>query len=89
MQNSAKTAVGHPPHPLDGLQLTRLQQAVEGLNSEQLAWASGYLAGLGAVQPTAGRAANRLPQERFGDFVTRRGLVKPVIDPAEDTHDIE
>ncbi len=61
MQNNAKRAVGFPPHPLDGLQLTRLQQAVEGLNSEQLAWASGYLAGLGAVQPAPERAANEAP----------------------------
>ncbi|MEJ2463918.1 MAG: flavodoxin domain-containing protein [Candidatus Thiodiazotropha sp.] len=61
MQNNAKRAVGFPPHPLDGLQLTRLQQAVEGLNSEQLAWASGYLAGLGSVQPVPERAANEAP----------------------------
>lgn len=31
-------------------------------------------------------AANRLPNERFGDFVIRSGLVKPVIVPAEDYH---
>jgi sulfite reductase beta subunit-like hemoprotein len=29
----------------------------------------------------------RLADERFGDFVIRRGLVKPVIDPAEDYHE--
>jgi sulfite reductase (NADPH) hemoprotein beta-component len=34
-------------------------------------------------------AANRLSDERFGDFVIRRGLVKPVIDPAEDYHEID
>ncbi len=61
MHNSANRAVGLPPHPLDGLQLTRLQQAVEGLNSEQLTWASGYLAGLGAVQSAPERAANEVP----------------------------
>jgi sulfite reductase (NADPH) flavoprotein alpha-component len=61
MQNIANTAVGFPPHPLDGLQLSRLQQAVEGLSSEQLAWASGYLAGLREVQPTSGKAANEAP----------------------------
>jgi sulfite reductase (NADPH) hemoprotein beta-component len=31
-------------------------------------------------------ADERLPQERFGDFVIRQGLVKPVINPAEDYH---
>jgi sulfite reductase (NADPH) flavoprotein alpha-component len=41
------------------MQLTRLQQAVEGLNNEQLTWASGYLAGLGAVQSSIGKAANQ------------------------------
>jgi sulfite reductase (NADPH) hemoprotein beta-component len=30
--------------------------------------------------------SERLPQERFGDFVIRRAVVKPVIDPAEDYH---
>ncbi|WP_369160523.1 assimilatory sulfite reductase (NADPH) hemoprotein subunit [Candidatus Thiodiazotropha sp. LNASS1] len=32
-------------------------------------------------------AGERLPQERFGDFTVRCGLVKPVIDPAEDYHE--
>jgi sulfite reductase (NADPH) hemoprotein beta-component len=32
-------------------------------------------------------AAERQPDERFGDFVVRRGLVKPVINPAEDYHE--
>ena len=58
MENTAKTTDGIPSHPLDGLQLTRLQQAVEGLNNQQLVWASGYLAGLGAVQPSIVKAAN-------------------------------
>ncbi|MEW8333992.1 MAG: flavodoxin domain-containing protein [Candidatus Thiodiazotropha sp.] len=61
MENRAMTQSILPTHPLDGLQLTRLQQAVEGLNSEQLIWASGYLAGLGAVQPAIGEAANEAP----------------------------
>ncbi|MES9971350.1 MAG: assimilatory sulfite reductase (NADPH) flavoprotein subunit [Candidatus Thiodiazotropha sp.] len=61
MENSAKTIAGFPSHPLDGLQLTRLQQAVEGLNSQQLVWASGYLAGLGAVQPSAAKAVDEAP----------------------------
>ena len=32
-------------------------------------------------------AENRLAEERFGDFVIRHGLVRPVIDPAEDYHE--
>ena len=53
MQSSARTEVEPAPYPLDGSQLTRLQQAVLGLSGEQLTWASGYLAGLGAVSPDA------------------------------------
>lgn len=34
-------------------------------------------------------AAERLPDERFGDFVIRSGRVKPVIDPAEDYHETD
>ncbi len=34
-------------------------------------------------------AAERLPEERFGDFSVRYGLVKPVIDPAEDYHEAD
>ncbi len=51
MYNNANRVVGSSSHPLPRLQLTRLQQAVEGLNPEQLVWASGYLAGLGALPP--------------------------------------
>jgi sulfite reductase (NADPH) flavoprotein alpha-component len=61
MQNSANNAVGFPAHPLDVSQLSRLHQAVAGLNSEQLAWASGYLAGLGAVEPAAGKEVDEAP----------------------------
>lgn len=61
MQNTAKTAVGNTDRPLNGLQLTRLHQAVEDLNAEQLAWASGYLAGLGASLPSVQPAANESP----------------------------
>jgi sulfite reductase (NADPH) hemoprotein beta-component len=32
-------------------------------------------------------SAERLPRERFGDFAIRYGLVKPVINPAEDYHE--
>ncbi|MCU7853972.1 MAG: assimilatory sulfite reductase (NADPH) hemoprotein subunit [Candidatus Thiodiazotropha sp. (ex Monitilora ramsayi)] len=34
-------------------------------------------------------ALQRKQNERFGDFVIRSGLVKPVINPAEDYHDID
>jgi sulfite reductase (NADPH) flavoprotein alpha-component len=61
MENSAKTIEGVSVHPLDGLALTRLRQAVEGLSNEQLSWASGYLAGLGSVQSAVARAANEAP----------------------------
>jgi sulfite reductase (NADPH) flavoprotein alpha-component len=50
-----------PAHPLDDLQLSRLQQALEGLNSEQLVWASGYLAALASYQPKLKPAANESP----------------------------
>ncbi|MCG7965739.1 MAG: flavodoxin domain-containing protein [Candidatus Thiodiazotropha taylori] len=50
-----------PQHPLDDLQLTRLQQAIDGLNSDQLVWASGYLAALAAYQPKLKQAANESP----------------------------
>ncbi|MGB5834217.1 MAG: assimilatory sulfite reductase (NADPH) hemoprotein subunit [Thiohalocapsa sp.] len=32
-------------------------------------------------------ATERLPQERFGDFVVRAGIVRPVENPARDFHD--
>ncbi|MCU7812252.1 MAG: assimilatory sulfite reductase (NADPH) hemoprotein subunit [Candidatus Thiodiazotropha sp. (ex Notomyrtea botanica)] len=34
-------------------------------------------------------ATQRKQDERFGDYVIRSGLVKPVINPAEDYHDID
>ncbi|MEJ2591561.1 MAG: flavodoxin domain-containing protein, partial [Candidatus Thiodiazotropha sp.] len=58
MQITAKRAVGNPDRPLNGQQLTRLHQAVEALSAEQLTWASGYLAGLGASLPSTQPAAN-------------------------------
>jgi sulfite reductase (NADPH) hemoprotein beta-component len=32
-------------------------------------------------------AANRRPGERFGDYLVRDGIVRPVVNPAEDFHD--
>ncbi|MES9829914.1 MAG: flavodoxin domain-containing protein [Candidatus Thiodiazotropha sp.] len=61
MDNTAKTLDGFPSLPLEGLQLSRLQQAVEGLNNQQLTWASGYLAGLGALGPTVAKAPKQIP----------------------------
>ena len=49
MQNAANEAEVQGAFPLDGLQLSRIVQAVDGLSREQLTWASGYLAGLGAA----------------------------------------
>ena len=48
MQNAANDTAVSGGIALDGFQLSRLAQAVEGLSHEQLNWASGYLAGLGA-----------------------------------------
>jgi sulfite reductase (NADPH) flavoprotein alpha-component len=61
MQSSANTALGLPEPPLNGLLLSRLRQAVEGLSTDQLTWASGYLAGLGAVHPAGQTAADEMP----------------------------
>ena len=49
MQNAANQTLAQDTFPLDGFRLSRLAQAVEGLSREQLTWASGYLAGLGAA----------------------------------------
>lgn len=38
-------------NPLDNQQLQRLQSALEGMSSVQLAWVGGYLAGLGSQPP--------------------------------------
>ncbi|MES9816459.1 MAG: flavodoxin domain-containing protein [Candidatus Thiodiazotropha sp.] len=61
MDNTAKTLDDFPSLPLEGLQLSRLQRAVEGLNDQQLTWASGYLAGLGALEPTVAWAPKQIP----------------------------
>ncbi|MES9993821.1 MAG: flavodoxin domain-containing protein [Candidatus Thiodiazotropha sp.] len=95
MDNTAQNRQIFPSHPLDGLQLSRLQQAVEGLNNEQLTWASGYLAGLGAVQPAPGEAVNEAPRftviyathggnarsvaEALADAATSRGLAPRLV----------
>ncbi|MCU7812253.1 MAG: flavodoxin domain-containing protein [Candidatus Thiodiazotropha sp. (ex Notomyrtea botanica)] len=61
MQIAAETVANIPASPLSGLQISRLQQALEGLTPDQLNWASGYLAGQGAVLPAAQPVANDSP----------------------------
>lgn len=61
MQSIAEINVENSLHPLDNSQFTRLRQAVDGLSGEQLTWASGYLAGLGAHIPAAQPAAEITP----------------------------
>ncbi|MCU7920328.1 MAG: assimilatory sulfite reductase (NADPH) flavoprotein subunit [Candidatus Thiodiazotropha sp. (ex Epidulcina cf. delphinae)] len=53
MQNSAETLA---LCALSEFQLSRLSQAVEGLTADQLTWASGYLAGLGAEAKMSSQA---------------------------------
>ena len=55
MHNTAETDFNTPVHPLSEHQLSRLKQAVNDLNTEQLTWSSGYLAGLGAKPLPAAR----------------------------------
>ena len=45
MHNAANQAASWDNPPLDGFQLSRLAQAIDGFSGEQLTWASGYLAG--------------------------------------------
>ncbi|MCU7853973.1 MAG: flavodoxin domain-containing protein [Candidatus Thiodiazotropha sp. (ex Monitilora ramsayi)] len=61
MQIAAETVANIPASPLSGLQFSRLQQALEGLTPDQLTWASGYLAGQGAVLPAVQSVANDSP----------------------------
>ncbi|MES9988750.1 MAG: hypothetical protein ABW077_12620 [Candidatus Thiodiazotropha endolucinida] len=61
MDNTVKTLEDFSNHPLERLQLSRLLQAVEGLDKQQLTWASGYLAGLGVLEPTVAKAADQVP----------------------------
>lgn len=49
MPNAAPTVTDRAAPPLDGFQLSRLVEALEGLSPTQLTWASGYLAGIAAV----------------------------------------
>ena len=53
MQNTATKLTDNNAGQLGEVQLERLQQAAESLNSAQLNWASGYLAGLCAVPSPA------------------------------------
>jgi sulfite reductase (NADPH) flavoprotein alpha-component len=53
MQNTATTLTDNNAGQLGEVQLERLQQAAESLNSAQLNWASGYLAGLCAAPSPA------------------------------------
>lgn len=61
MQNAAHETVTPDAPALDGFQLSRLAQAVEGLNREQLTWASGYLAGLGSGRDLAPQPVESAP----------------------------
>ncbi|MES9831750.1 MAG: assimilatory sulfite reductase (NADPH) flavoprotein subunit [Candidatus Thiodiazotropha sp. DIVDIV] len=58
MEVVAKTTESFPANPLDDMQLSGLQHAIQSLNNEQLVWASGYLAGLVSLQPNGKVAAN-------------------------------
>jgi sulfite reductase (NADPH) flavoprotein alpha-component len=58
MQTATETVAEIPPSPLSGLQISRLQQALDGLTQEQLNWASGYLAGQAAATAPLQPAAN-------------------------------
>jgi sulfite reductase (NADPH) flavoprotein alpha-component len=95
MLNGIKTIEGFPFHPLDGLQLTHLRQAVAGLTSQQLVWASGYLAGLGALETACAESGNettaltilyatqggnaRSVAETLADSATGRGLTSRLV----------
>ncbi len=50
MRNAANDVSTGSDLPLNSFQLSRLAQAVEGLTQDQLTWASGYLAGMGAAR---------------------------------------
>ena len=63
MQNAAQVALEAAEHPIDASRLTQLTQAVQGLDPQQLSWASGYLAGLGAQA----QAQSQLPSTATSD----------------------
>jgi sulfite reductase (NADPH) flavoprotein alpha-component len=58
MQSASEIGAEIPPSPLSGLQISRLQQALDGLTQEQLNWASGFLAGQAAATTPLQPAAN-------------------------------
>lgn len=100
MPGAAPTATARPTGPLDGHEFSRLAQAIQGLSGEQLAWASGYLAGLAAPPrqdsddrrrltiPYASQGGNaRSVAEGLVEHAARSALVRPVVNPAEDYHD--
>lgn len=58
MQHSAELATATTASALDPPQLSALARAVEGFSRQQLHWASGYLAGLGAGAAVAPVAAD-------------------------------
>lgn len=76
MHNAAQTAEDFAVLPLDGFQLSRLTQALEGLGAEQLTWASGYLAGL-AGAPQAASKADAAPSMTIL-FATQGGNARTV-----------
>ncbi|MEJ2694231.1 MAG: flavodoxin domain-containing protein [Candidatus Thiodiazotropha sp.] len=54
------------------------------MNHEQLAWASGYLAGLGALEPTSARAANESPAMTIL-YATQGGNARSVAEALADS----
>lgn len=58
-----ETTGEYRPGPLSAMQLSRLEHAIQGLNEQQLNWASGYLLGIGS-RPLA------IEQPQTGDLVT-------------------
>jgi len=50
MHSAANDLTTEGDLPLDRFQLSRLAEAVDGLTRDQLTWASGYLAGMGAAR---------------------------------------
>ncbi len=61
MQTAAQNTVTSDDPALDGFQLSRLAQALQGLSRQQLIWASGYLAGLGQERPPSPPVSEATP----------------------------